>query len=222
MKYPGAQIALLTREPVAGKVKTRLIPALGSSGALALFESLLQRQIEVLQQQRFCRSCLWVDGDPGAPVFQSSGLPLFRQQGEDLGQRMHHIAGSILKDDDVVILIGSDCPDLDEGYLEYALQAMYSGADVVIGPAADGGYVLLGLRQVDPALFAGVEWGSPRVLEQTIARVRSLNLEYLLLHPLSDIDRPEDLRDYPELALLAHNALGVGENRADNEGNDPT
>lgn len=213
---------LLTREPVAGKVKTRLIPALGSTGALALFERLLQRQIEVLQHQRFCRSCLWVEGDPGAPVFQRSGLPLFRQQGEDLGQRMYQAAHSVLKDDDVVILIGSDCPDLDKDYLEYALQAMYCGVDVVIGPAADGGYVLLGLRQSDPTLFTGVEWGSSRVLEQTIARVRSLNLEYLLLHPLSDIDHPEDLRNYPDLALLAYEATGAGENRADCEGNDPS
>lgn len=213
---------LFTREPVAGKVKTRLIPVLGSAGALVLFERLLQKQIEVLRHQRFCRSCLWVDGDPSAPIFQRSGLPLFRQQGVDLGQRMHHAAASILKDDDVVILIGSDCPDLNEDYLEYALQAMYSGVDVVIGPAADGGYVLLGLRQSDPALFTGVEWGSSRVLQQTIDRVCSRNLVYLLLHPLSDIDRPEDLRDYPDLALLAREAIQVGETRADSEGSDPT
>lgn len=222
MKYPGAQIALFAREPVAGKVKTRLIPTLGSTGALVLFERLLQRQVDVLCRQRFCRSSLWVDGDVGAPVFRSSGLPLFRQQGADLGQRMQHAARSILSEDDVVILIGSDCPDLDEDYLEHALQAMYSGVDVVIGPAVDGGYVLLGLRQSDPVLFAGVEWGSPRVLQQTIERIRSLDLDYLLLHPLSDIDRPEDLQDHPDLALPEHEQTRAGQSRTGCEGSEPT
>lgn len=199
MKYPAARIALFAREPVPGKVKTRLIPALGANKALAVYEQLLRRQISVLQNQNLCRNSLWVEGDPRATVFQQSGLALFRQEGADLGQRMYHASVTILREETAIILIGSDCPDLDESYLAQALQALYSGIKVVIGPATDGGYVLLGLRQTAPTLFAGVDWGSAQVLQQTLDRVRGLDLDYRLLTPLNDIDRPEDLQDYPEL-----------------------
>ena len=199
MKYPGARIALFAREPIVGKVKTRLIPALGANAALAVYEQLLQRQIHVLQAQSLCRSSLWVEGDLQATVFQQSGLALFRQEGSDLGQRLYHASVTILREEEAIILIGSDCPDLDESYLAQALQALYSGTEVVIGPAMDGGYVLLGLRQTGPTLFTEVDWGSAQVLQQTLERVRALGLDYRLLTALNDIDRAEDLQGYPDL-----------------------
>lgn len=193
MKYPRASIVLFAREPVAGRVKTRLIPALGETGALSVYLRLLRRQLHVLCSQKLAPATVWVDGDPQATIFAGSGLPTQQQTGADLGRRMHNAAAHILGNASAVVIIGSDCPGIDSGYLDQALAALASGDDVVLGPALDGGYVLIGLRTSDPELFAGIQWGSNRVLQQTLAKIADIGYQYSLLGPLVDIDRPEDL-----------------------------
>ena len=88
---------------------------------------------------------------------------------------------------------------MDSAYLEGALMALGQGNEVVIGPAEDGGYVLIGLKQPCPGLFQGIEWGSERVLSQTLQRLAQLKLPYALLEPLWDVDRPQDLQRLAEL-----------------------
>ena len=192
-----ARIVLFAREPVAGKVKTRLIPTLGAEGARDLYLQLLRRQIAVLAQEPPCPAELWVEGDPAHPAFAGFPGALRRQRGADLGERMRRAADDVLARHGAVVIIGSDCPQLDRDYLCAALTALAQGEDAVLGPAHDGGYVLIGLRRRAPAVFAGVEWGSSRVLEQTLARLRGEGLRHRLLDTLADVDRPEDL------ALLA-------------------
>ncbi|HET7370491.1 MAG TPA: DUF2064 domain-containing protein, partial [Gammaproteobacteria bacterium] len=91
------------------------------------------------------------------------------------------------------LLIGSDCLDYSADYLVTALDALASGDDAVLGPAADGGYVLIGLARNHPALFEGIEWGSTSVLAATRARLRELDWRFRELPVLHDIDRPEDV-----------------------------
>ena len=110
----------------------------------------------------------------------------------DLGERMYHGLASGLLTHDKVILVGSDCPFIDEAYIEQAVNALDS-APVVLGPAEDGGYVLIGVTRVAWALFRGVSWGTEAVYGQTVAALEGLGWRYVQLAALPDIDRPQDL-----------------------------
>ena len=199
-RFPQSRILLFAREPVAGQVKTRLIPALGEAGAADLHVQLLRRQIRVLRDSELCPAELWVDRNPEHPEFLSFPGACYCQTGADLGEKMSNAACQVLSRAgcEQVVLIGSDCPGLDAAYLEQALAALERGCEVVLGPAGDGGYVLIGLRQAQPYLFEGVNWGSDQVLEQTLTRVKNAALSCGLLPERVDIDRPEDLNALPE------------------------
>lgn len=194
MKYPDACIALFARVPVAGQVKTRLIPALGEAGALHLHEHLLARILGVLQQQTLCAAELWLDTAGTHPLVAACGLPQHLQQGDDLGARMAHAAAATLQRYRRVLIIGTDTPTLDAPYLEQALQALDQGNDVVLGPAFDGGYVLIGLADTPRPVFDAIAWGTEQVLQQTLSAVAAAGLRCHVLEAQPDVDRPEDLR----------------------------
>jgi rSAM/selenodomain-associated transferase 1 len=147
---------------------------------------------------------LWVDGDLDHQLFAwlAAQMPVscFRQQGRDLGDRMLGAARQVLRTNAGVIFIGSDCPFLDPAYLYQATLALRDN-DAVIGPATDGGYVLLGIRDPQPALFTNMPWGTDAILELTEQRLQRLNWSWARLPPLADIDRPDDLLllDRPDL-----------------------
>lgn len=192
-------IAQLARAPVPGRVKTRLLPHLSPLRAAQLHAALV-----LYVCRRLCRAGplqLWVTGDEGAPVFAdclaAGAERLCRQQGADLGERMLHIVQQVLEDHDKVILVGSDAPALDGDYLQRARAAL-EHSEVVFGPAADGGYVLLGLSRPVPELFSGIPWGTHRVLQRSLEVLDRIGVSSSLLESLPDIDRPEDLRLLPD------------------------
>lgn len=191
---------MLARAPVAGRVKTRMIPALGAQGACDLQQALLERALQ-LPAQGMHERFLWLDDLP-SPELQdlasALGWTLVEQPTGDLGERMRRIATLGLAESDAVILIGNDCPAIDGDYLQAACSALRE-RNVVIGPAEDGGYVLLGLREIDAALFSDMPWGTERVLDMTLQRLQQLDWSPELLPALWDVDRPEDL---PRLAAL--------------------
>lgn len=190
-----ACVAMFARTPVLGKVKTRLASVLGEQGALDLYVQMLTQQIKMLNGCQLAARQLWVEGDREAPLFSSFKGETFTQSGADLGARMKHAAGEALKEHASVVLIGSDCPSLDAEYLERALHLLDEPAtDIVLGPALDGGYVLIGMRRIYPALFEGIDWGSEKVLQQTIDKIQHLGLTCRTLEALQDIDRPADLK----------------------------
>ena len=114
------------------------------------------------------------------------------QQGGDLGERMYNALAAGLQRFERVVLVGSDCPGIDADYLQQALTGL-DQADLVLGPATDGGYVLIGAKRVSPEMFEGISWGSSAVLAETVLRLERMNWEWATLSPLADIDRPEDL-----------------------------
>ena len=124
-----------------------------------------------------------------------------RQQSENLGARMLHAAAHELSADGVeyVLIIGADCPALEREYLGRALAALDAGSDVVLGPARDGGYVLIGLREARQELFRNVDWGTSKVMLQTLAHIRRLQLSHQSLEPLWDVDDVDDLPLLEEL-----------------------
>lgn len=196
-KFPSARIAVFAREPEIGEVKTRLAAQIGAESALRLYLAMLRRVVETVEQAALAEFHLWAASDPGHEEFTAlcDVQDIRLQQGEDLGSRMHNAAVVELAEDGVecVLIVGSDCPALTPDYLEQALDALSAGVEVVLGPARDGGYVLIGLRQVSWELFSGVDWSGPGVLEQTLERVREVGLSHQLLESSWDVDDAEDL-----------------------------
>lgn len=191
---------MLARSPIPGRVKTRLIPVLGEEGACDLQRLLLERALR-LPVQGFSQRFLWLDDGPDEDLQALASQldwTLVEQPAGDLGERMRRIAALGLAESDAVVLIGNDCPALDGDYLSGACEALH-GQPVVLGPAEDGGYVLLGLRRLDPLLFSAMPWGTDQVLLMTQARLQQLDWSHQLLPVLWDVDRPEDL---PRLATL--------------------
>lgn len=194
---------MLAHTPEPGLVKYRLIPTLGEDGACDLQRLLLEHALTSLPPSDFDSRILWLDGIPDEPLAELAverGWSLIEQPPGDLGERMRRIATLGLACSDAVILICNDCPILDGDYLDAARKALRA-CDVVVGPAEDGGFVLLGLRRVDPLLFAEIPWGCEEVLVQTCERLRQLGWAHLLLPELWDVDRPEDLQRLSELGI---------------------
>ncbi|PCJ18098.1 MAG: hypothetical protein COA96_17135 [SAR86 cluster bacterium] len=204
VKYSHCQIALFAKEPVLGRVKTRLHPALGVHGALNIYKVLLGRVSTMLKRSNLANWSLWANSNASHEFFLNicNSKNIFNQQGADLGQKMNFAITQTLTQAGVeqVIVIGADCPAMDPEYLESAILALDAGSDVVIGPAEDGGYVLIGMRCSMPELFEGINWGSGEVLEATLLKLQELDVSYQLLSPLWDVDRPEDLARLSELS----------------------
>lgn len=194
--HESALLIQFAREPVEGAVKTRLIGELGPRGACQLHCELVQWTCNTLLAAELADVELAVAGSTGHALFAAClarGVQrLTRQRGEDLGERMYNAMVDGLARYQRVLLVGSDCPAIDASYLEQALRAL-DRVPVVLGPALDGGYVLIGARQVESGMFRGVPWGGDTVYAQTLLRLRDLGLPWAELPALADIDRPADL-----------------------------
>ncbi|MDV2995198.1 MAG: hypothetical protein N4J56_004852 [Chroococcidiopsis sp. SAG 2025] len=192
-------LIIFTRYPEPGKTKTRLIPALGAEKAALLHRQMTEHtltQVKRLQVQRSVRVEVCFAGGNSNLMMQWLGNDLiYTVQGEgDLGTRMARSLATTFHDGaDYAAIVGTDCPGLNAESIAAAFDQLHRVCDLVLGPAVDGGYYLLGLRRFIPELFVGVNWGSPEVLSQTVAIAKRLNLSIAYLPQLPDVDRPEDL-----------------------------
>ncbi len=206
MQYTNAQVVVFAKAPQPGQVKTRLIPALGQTGAAALYVELLSQQMNWLSKAKIAPITCCCTPLLSHPLFQrfrsEYEINLELQCEGDLGARMYHAAEFGLRTCDSVILIGGDCPAMSHDYIVLALELLQFGCDAVVGPAEDGGYVLLGLRKCEASLFSHIDWGSDTVLATTIERLKDLGWEYRLLPELWDIDRPEDIERYQRMQAI--------------------
>ena len=194
-------LLVFARAPEAGKAKTRLIPALGAEGAAALHAGLVDRTLQTAMLPD-TELQLWYHPDPRNAFFQDCAqrypASLHAQVGDNLGARMAHALASALAQHEQAILIGTDCPALTSGDLQEAFASLRKGTDVVLGPAADGGYYLVGLRRPYDSLFSDIDWGSSEVLSQTLSRLRQSGLHHHLLTLRPDLDRPTDLAGFED------------------------
>ena len=190
-------LILFAREPVPGHVKTRLIPALGEKGSYSLYRLLLARQIGLVNQVTDCKRYLYIEGDSDHEDFGLFNGEIRQQTGHDLGQRMNNAFEEVLASDSIAILIGCDTPSLSHTYLEEAFGALQQDQDCIIGPATDGGYVLIGLNKSAPVVFEEISWGSEMVLLQTRQKLVSAALSWKELAEIADIDTPNDLEQLP-------------------------
>lgn len=209
---PRRTLMVFARVPRPGAVKTRLIPALGADGAARVYRLLLRRTLIAAARVPEVERELWCTADPDvapcATLARRLGMR-FRRQGEgDLGARMAAAFDRALGPEGAgpAVLIGSDCPGYEPGYLAQALALLGDRnrrLDAVIGPALDGGYVLIGLRRPAASLFESIPWGTGEVLGRTREALAAAGLRWAELPTLADIDRPEDLAGHPDLVAAA-------------------
>lgn len=200
--YAETAIVVFARVPAPGAVKTRLMPVLGAEGAAALQRELLARTLEAADRVSFAGHELCL-----TPVYAPALLPaparanwtIALQSGADLGARMRNALERTLERFACALLVGADCPLIDPAYLETAAVALRAGADVVLGPSDDGGYVLVGLARPVPEIFEGVPWSTASVMDATRERIRVAErrvgraLTVVELPPVFDVDTPADL-----------------------------
>jgi rSAM/selenodomain-associated transferase 2/rSAM/selenodomain-associated transferase 1 len=197
-----ARLILFTRYPEPGRTKTRLIPALGAEGAAALqrrmSEAIVSHMARFAAQSPVHLEIRYADGTQQAvEAWLSSDIPCLDQGEGDLGARLHRaFTQAFAQGAKKVVVIGADCPGLTPPLFARAFAAL-DNQDLVLGPAVDGGYYLVGLNRPAPALFSEIPWGSGEVLAATLKQAQSLNLSLHLLEPLADVDRPEDLFNCP-------------------------
>lgn len=197
---------VLTKAPIPGKVKTRLIPELGAEGACDLYQQLLQRLYSTmvkLLQKTDSQLALWVAGDCEHPALQNwlslhrtqfYSQPEIDERGKacDLGQRMAMAVQSSLQRNCIPVLIGVDVPDLDEAYLTQCKHQLADN-DLVISPAEDGGYGLLGMKQFHSELFENKDWGKQTVFIDTRRDIAQLNIKAAYLPQVWDVDEIQDV-----------------------------
>jgi hypothetical protein len=186
------RIVVFAKAPVPGRVKTRLIPALGAEGAARLAAEMLERTVEeALASGLAVELC----GEPDAATWFEGDIVKTAQGEGDLGTRLARAARRVLAEEPV-LLIGADCPALDRDRLRAAAGALTAN-DAVIHPAEDGGYVLLGLARFDPSLFEGIAWSTSTVAADTVARIEALGWSLDVRETLADVDEPADLLRHP-------------------------
>ncbi|MCC5858911.1 MAG: TIGR04282 family arsenosugar biosynthesis glycosyltransferase [Ectothiorhodospiraceae bacterium] len=191
-------VLLFAKAPVPGRVKTRLASAFGYRGAAARYRALaLQTGLQVRAAWDGSLQ-LWCAPDRRHPwlwqLAHRAGMTLHVQAPGNLGHRMGHALNSALRVHPWALVIGADCAGVEPGLLRAAVDGLENGAEVVIGPAADGGYVFLGIRRPRPELFRAMPWGTARVMGVTRQRLRRLTGSVLELPGGWDVDTPADYR----------------------------
>lgn len=192
------RILVFAKAPVPGRVKTRLVPALGESGAAQLHRQLVERTLDTASAAGLGAIDLCCAPDTNDPFFAACakkyGLSLSAQGEGDLGVRMSRALKATLAAGTPGLLVGCDCPALTPAYLREAATALAGASEAVFGPAEDGGYVLVGLARMPPAqLFEDISWGTASVMQETRARLTQIGWHWRELATLWDVDRTEDL-----------------------------
>jgi uncharacterized protein len=213
-EYSNNHVIVFTRYPEPGKTKTRLTPELGAEGAAELQRKMAEHAIIRVRELSKIR-----------PIsievrYQGGNLSLMRQwlgseilyreqEGADLGEKMLTAFVEAFRNGaERILLIGTDCPGISAPILEKAFEEL-DQSDLALGPAADGGYYLIGLKKVYPELFVNVPWGTETVLERTLEIARLRGLSAGLVDRLHDVDRPEDLHIWRSIERPAEGLISV-------------
>jgi len=190
-------LIIFTRNPELGKCKTRLAKTIGDKAALEVYKYLLQHTADVAKKIDADRYVFYSENIIEHDIWDTAYFRKKLQRGSDLGERMHHAFEELFSlGYQSVCIVGSDLLDLNSELIENAYQQLENN-EVVIGPAKDGGYYLLAMKQLNSKIFRKKDWGTETVRESTIADLQ--NHSIFLLKELNDIDTFEDMKDYEEL-----------------------
>ncbi len=200
-------LVIFAKAPIAGQVKTRLIGTLTPEEATELYVCFLQdtfAMMEAVQMEREQLSLVLcytpADEIEAFEAADLDGCLLLAQRGQDMGERLANCCADLLSSGfHSLVILGADSPTVQPEVVYEAFEQLAQPSVLVVGPATDGGYYLLGLNQLHPELFAQMNWGSAEVLAQTQARAAALQLSISLLPAGFDIDTPADLESLQQL-----------------------
>ncbi len=187
-------LIIFTRNPILGKVKTRLAKTVGNQTALDIYLFLLQKTKEVTQNVHCDKVIFYSEEILENDLWDTTTHKKNLQVGKDLGAKMNHAFETCFEDKyDKVVLIGSDLYDLEVSHIEEAFEKLEK-KEVVIGPATDGGYYLIGLKKTYPEIFQNKNWGTSSVRKETLKNLEKVNVH--LLPILNDVDVFEDIEHH--------------------------
>ncbi|TAK33427.1 MAG: glycosyltransferase [Saprospiraceae bacterium] len=190
-----AALILFIKNLTPGKVKTRIAATAGDDMALKIYQTLLAHTRDVALDVAACRYVFYShfieknDGWPEAAFIKK------KQSGADIGERMAHAIGAVLLAHSKAVLAGGDIPGLRPEIIEQAFEYLTSH-DFVIGPASDGGYYLIGMKEPQPSIFHGIAWSTDKVFAQTVAAIEKLGKTFATLPTLPDVDYEDDWREH--------------------------
>lgn len=212
MRTNASRLVVFLKAPRVGAVKTRLAEALGPEAACAAYRQLVAALLANLAPLPKVELC-FAPVEAGAEInpWLRPGWSACPQTEGDLGERLHAaFAEHFVSDAQHVVIIGSDCPDVTAMDIEDSWLALESH-DVVLGPALDGGYWLIGLRAPQPGLFTTMPWSTDNVFSETMCRARESDLRVAVLRELSDVDTVADWTRWAKRTSSQHNcASGQG------------
>ena len=188
-------LIIFTRNPILGKVKTRLAKSVGNEIALEIYQFLLNKTKEVTLNIPADKVVFYSEEITNKDIWDATIYKKELQEGRDLGAKMSNAFKTCFKDGyEKVVLIGSDLFDLEEFHIREAFEKLEKN-DAVIGPALDGGYYLLGLKKMHPKIFMNKNWGTATVRKNTMKNLEKVNVH--LLPILNDVDVIEDIKHHP-------------------------
>ena len=186
-------IVIFVRNPVLGKVKTRLAQVLGVEKALAIYKILLQRTHDIAICVEADKFLYYADYVNQEDIWENDVFKKQLQSGIELGERMKNAIGDLFdKGYSKVGIIGSDCYELTSEIIQEGIDKLDKN-NVVLGPAKDGGYYFLGMSSYFPELFDEKKWSTETVLQDTVEQLKQMDVTYFKLPLLSDVDEPEDI-----------------------------
>jgi len=198
------QLIVFIKAPIPGQCKTRLIPYMSAQAASEFYMSLVRSCLDNIKSLDNTDIAIYTYPDLNHPfiseIKQKYAREINLQKGDDLGERMHHALQHSLKNYSKAVLIGTDCPVMDKDYIEQAFNQL-NKHEMVYGPSEDGGYVLVGATQVSDAVFSNINWGTDKVLEQSLQNINATNYNVHILATLWDIDTPEDYIKYQQIHI---------------------
>lgn len=198
---PENLLIIFARNPVLGKVKTRLAREIGDERALEVYLKLLEHTHKVADESNCEKQVYYTESLDDFGLLDYFKFNKRLQEGEDLGERMHNALKSGFDEGyKNVVIIGSDCIELNAAMIDEAFEAL-SNVECVLGPASDGGYYLIGLRHMRDFLFQDKTWSSSDVLLDTLLDLQNARMSYQLLPTLNDIDTKRDLDQMRDLMV---------------------
>ena len=200
-------ILCFCKHPEAGFVKSRLAKDLGDKHASVIYKTLLDETLNNVYLSGF-KAFLYCYPDTNHQDLKQYGnrysLTLKKQSDGDLGAKMYHAIKDHLNGNNNIVLIGTDCLELDAVYLQQAFNQLDSGKEIVLGPTEDGGYALIGANKIDVSIFQNIEWSSDKVLKQTVKIINELNLKYTELPMVRDLDIYNDYQYFSTHEKYSH------------------
>ncbi len=205
-------LIIFSKNQVLGMVKTRLAKSIGDPLALKTYMILVEHTVSAVKNINCDKAIYFSDEISTNRVWKSIKSKEYIQKGDDLGEKMSHAFDQAFEENyEKVVIIGCDLFDLKPAYLRKAFEKL-EHHDAVIGPAADGGYYLLGLKKRNPLLFCEKKWGTSSVLQDTLTDLQNSNIS--LLEELNDIDTYSDLKSNEKLLKLVYNDSKINGERS--------